>query len=190
MNNKGTVLIETDRLILRRFKQQDAKDIYENWANDDEVTKYLTWPTHQSVDVSQKVLDSWIADYKKDDFYQWVIELKDKNEGIGSISVVNTKKEIYGVEIGYCIGRKFWGQGITSEAFKAVIKFLFEEVDCNRIAARHDVNNPSSGKVMQKCGLELEGIHKEADRNNTGICDMAVYGLIKGDYKTMHKYSS
>lgn len=57
--------------------------------------------------------------------------------------------------IGYCIGRKWWKQGITSEALKAVIDFLFDEVKTNRIEARHDPRNPNSGLVMKKCGMKV-----------------------------------
>ncbi len=62
------------------------------------------------------------------------------------------------------------------------IKFLFKEVACNRIFARHDVHNPNSGKVMKKSGLLYEGTLLEAGKNNTGICDMAVYGITRNVY--------
>lgn len=75
MNHKGTVKLETDRLILRRFVIEDADDMFINWANDDEVTKFLTWLTHTSVDVSKEILSDWIERYEKNDFYNWAIEL-------------------------------------------------------------------------------------------------------------------
>lgn len=69
-----------------------------------------------------------------------------------------------------------------AEAVKAVIAFLFEEVGVNRIAARHDVNNPNSGKVMQKAGMKYEGTLRQADRNNQGIIDYAIYSVLKSEY--------
>jgi ribosomal-protein-alanine N-acetyltransferase len=87
------------------------------------------------------------------------------------------------VEIGYCIGRQFWGQCITTEAFDALINFFFEEVQVNRIEARHDRNNPASGRVMQKCGLVREGMKRQGDRNNTGICDVVFYGLLREEWE-------
>jgi ribosomal-protein-alanine N-acetyltransferase len=152
--------------------------MYKNWAGDDEVTKYLTWPTHKSVEVSRRVTGEWVKGYSDDKYYQWCIELKSTGEAIGSIAAVNYKENIEAVEIGYCIGRKFWNQGYTSEAFKALIQFFFQEVGVNRIEARHDPNNPGSGKVMLKCGLKYEGTRIKADRNNTGICDVAMYGIL------------
>ena len=63
MNHKGTKRIETENLILRRFEISDAEAMYKNWANDDEVTKYLTWASHSSVEVSKDILNIWIDDY-------------------------------------------------------------------------------------------------------------------------------
>ncbi|MBQ4523154.1 MAG: GNAT family N-acetyltransferase, partial [Lachnospiraceae bacterium] len=77
MNHKGTVKLETERLILRRFVIEDAKAMYENWASEDEVTKFLTWPTHSSVEDTRFVLNHWINSYEKSDFYNWAIELKE-----------------------------------------------------------------------------------------------------------------
>ena len=67
MNHKGTIQIETERLILRRFTIDDAPAMFKNWASDPEVTKFMTWPTHKDVGVSKWVLDSWIPSYEKDD---------------------------------------------------------------------------------------------------------------------------
>lgn len=60
MTHIGTQYIETDRLILRRFEQSDARAMYDNWASDDEVTKYLTWPTHTDVTVTERILGEWV----------------------------------------------------------------------------------------------------------------------------------
>jgi ribosomal-protein-alanine N-acetyltransferase len=179
MKNVGTKTLETERLILRRFELTDAEDMYKNWASSDQVTQYLTWPTHRDIDVSRRVLEAWVEGYTEEKNYHWCIELKSTGEAIGSIAVVDLKENIEAVEIGYCIGGKFWNQGITSEAFMALIEFFFREVGVNRIEARHDPRNPGSGKVMQKCGLKYEGTRMQADRNNTGVCDVAMYGIIR-----------
>ena len=182
MNHLGTKKIETERLILRKFKMDDAENMYKNWAGDDDVTKYLTWPTHKNIDVSKHVIGMWEKEYESPSNYQWCIELKSIREAIGSIGAVNIKEKINAVEIGYCIGKKFWGQGITSEALGALVKFFFEEVKVNRVESRHDLKNPASGKVMQKCGLVKEGTRRQSDINNTGICDEVLYGLVKEDW--------
>ena len=180
MNHVGTLELKTPRLILRRFTAQDAETMYRNWASDPEVTKYMTWPAHSSAEISRMVLESWVRDYSRPDFYQWAIELD--GEPIGSISVVRVSENTETVEIGYCIGKSWWHKGITSEALAAVIRFLFEIVGVNRIQARHDVNNPNSGGVMRKCGMVYEGTMRQSDRNNQGVCDSCIYGILRSDY--------
>lgn len=182
MKHCGTQTIETERLILRKFAKEDAEAMFKNWVSDDEVTKYLTWPAHASVDISRMVLDDWVNSYSNDNYYQWAIILKENgDEPIGSISAVNVNETISSVHIGYCIGRDWWHQGITSEALKAVIDFFFEKVEVNRIDAAHDPRNPNSGKVMEKCGMKYEGTLRSASRNNQGICDICYYGILKSD---------
>lgn len=186
MKHCGTQRLETERLILRRFISEDVVAMYKNWASDSEVTKYLTWPTHSSVDISQFVVDDWVNSYSNEKYYQWAIVLKENgDEPIGSISVVEIKEELSIVQIGYCIGRNWWNKGITSEALKLLMKFFFEEVGVNRIEARHDPRNPNSGKVMQKCGMKYEGTMRSADRNNQGICDTSYYALLKSEWEKL-----
>jgi len=99
-------------------------------------------------------------------------------------SVLSQKNdELDLVHIGYCIGEKWWHQGIVSEAFSAIIPFLFEKVGANRIESQHDPNNPHSGKVMEKCGLKYEGTLRQADFSNQGIVDAAIYSILHEEYK-------
>ncbi len=182
MEHLGTIELETKRLILRRFIMEDAERVFNNWANDDEVTKYLVWPSHSDINVTKNVLEQWIQNYEKNDFYQWAIEIKEIKEPVGSISVVNQLDDIKMVHIGYCIGKKWWNKGITSEALSVLIKFFFEKVGVNRIEARHDPNNQNSGKVMTRCGMKYEGLLRQADRNNQGIVDTIYYGIVAEDY--------
>lgn len=184
MKHCGTQIIETNRLILRRFISEDYRSMYNNWASDPEVSKFLTWPYHESVETSRKITDNWVASYEKDDYYQWAITFKDnENDPFGSISVVYTDENTLTFEIGYCIGKKYWHQGITSEALSSVIDFLFENTDVNRIEAIHDINNPNSGKVMKKCGMIFEGTHRQGSRNNTGLCDVNYYSVLREEWK-------
>ena len=182
LNHKGTVTLETDRLILRRFTMEDAEAMYRNWASDDEVTKHLTWPTHSSVEISKMVLTDWTSHYPEPDFYNWAIVLKENGpEPIGNISVVGINKEVDAATMGYCMSRAHWLKGIMAEALTAVIAFLFDEVGFNRIEADHDPNNPASGRVMEKSGMRHEGILRQAGRSNQGIIDVSRWAILKSD---------
>ncbi len=184
MEHKGTVRLETDRLILRKFEGFDIQTSFKNWTGDELVTKYLTWPTHSDVSVTQKVIGKWINSYLEPSFYQWAIALKESNECIGTISVVSSNDKILEVEIGYCLGSKWWNKGYMSEAFKRVIAFFFEDVKVNRISAKCDFRNNGSYKVMEKCGLSYEGTLRQAAYNNTGIVDVKIYSILKSEYKS------
>jgi len=183
MAHKGTVTFETERLILRRFTLDDAEAMFRNWAGDSEVTKYLTWPTHKSVEVSRHVIKDWIAGYESDNMYNWAIELKSIGEPIGSIGTAKVDDNIKAVEIGYCIGKQWWNKGYTSEALTRVVRFFIEEVGANRVEARFDPRNIYSGKVMMKAGLKHEGTLRQVIRNNQGIlCDATYYAIVADDY--------
>ena len=181
MNKTGTRTIETPRLILRRFTADDAGDMYRNWANDPAVTKFLTWPAHESEAVSEAILNDWIPRYEDGGFFNWAVEWRETGAVIGNISVVRLQEELDAADMGYCLGRAFWGQGIMAEALRAVMACLFDEAGLNRVAACHDANNPNSGRVMRKAGMRYEGTMRQAGRNNTGVCDLVWYAMIKSD---------
>lgn len=182
MENQGTKQIETDRLLLRRFRMEDAEAMYQNWASDPEVTKFLTWPTHGNVNVTKYLLSDWVKRYEESPYYNWVMELKETGEIIGNISVVKLREDIAAADMGYCMGRAWWGKEFMPEALRGVMRYLFVEVGLNRIAACHDVNNPKSGRVMEKAGMKLEGIWRAAGKNNIGVCDEVWHAALKEEW--------
>ncbi len=164
MKHQGTKKLETERLVLRKFSQDDCENFYNNWASDARVTKYLTWNIHTNITFTRVLLNEWIGNYHNLNYYQWVIQLKDDSQVIGSISAVNINKELEEIEIGYCLGYNYWNKGYTTEALNKIIKYFFEEVKIKKIKARHDSRNIASGKVIKKCGLKyvesIEGFNK------------------------------
>ena len=183
LNHQGTKKLGTERLILRQFKIDDYAEMYNNWASEDAVTKFLTWPSHANQDVTKSVLADWIPKYADKTFYNWAIELKEENKLIGNISVVDYREETLSAVLSYCMGSKWWGREIMPEAGKAVLKYLFEEVGFNRIASNHDKNNPKSGRVMQKIGMTYEGTLRSAGFCNQGIVDAVWYSILKSEWK-------
>lgn len=169
MLGPGTVELETKRLFLRKFKIDDIEPMFRNWASNPEVTKYMTWFAHTSLNETAEYINKWVARYEEEDRYNWAIVLKETNEPIGSIGVVRMDEETQLAEMGYCIGQEFWAKGYTSEALQCVIDYLFSETDFQTIQAGHDVRNPNSGKVMKHCGLKYkdtycgERLTKEGD---------------------------
>lgn len=183
MNHLGTLTLKTDRLTLRPFSLEDAPAMYKNWANDPKVTRFLTWQPHENAEATRNLLAGWISQYGQPNTYNWCIVPEDMQEPVGNISVVRMMDDIESAEIGYCLGPAYWNRGIMSEAFAAVIEFLFDRVGVNRICARHSVSNPASGMVMQKCGLQKEGLCRQSFRSSDGqLHDMALYALLREDF--------
>lgn len=176
IKHMGTNSIETIRLILRRFQVEDTYDMYRNWASDNEALKYIPWGPHKDIKVTYRRILSWVESYRYSNVYVWAIYLKANKEVIGSISmeIFNDKEE--SCEIGYCIGKAFWGREIVLEALRAVMHYFFYEVGYRKIIARHDVLNHASGRVMEKAGMEFERIiYKAGYRRDGSEYDVAIY---------------
>ncbi len=157
MRHKGTAELRTQRLLLRRFTPEDAAAVYENWAGDSRVTRFLSWPTHRNIGETKTVLALWEASYLRDDFYIWGIVFEGRLSG--SIGVTAIDEKNHSCEVGYCLAFDCWNRGIMSEALNCVLRYLLEEVGFRRVEARHHVDNPASGRVMKKCGMKV-GIGK------------------------------
>ena len=146
--------METERLNLRHIRREDAQTIFDTWANDPEVTKYMTWLPHESVRTTERIVAMWLDEYKNDNCYRYGIELKSAGTLIGMIDVVGYEKGV--PVIGYCSGRKFWGNGYMTEALKAFINELVSD-GYHEIMIEAMPENIGSNRVIQKAGFELVG---------------------------------
>lgn len=146
--------IETERLILRYRKEEDVSSVFSNYANDEIVTRFLSWPPHQSEDDTRKIFQLWDQEEAEIKRFHFFIERKEAHELIGSINLVGFQDGA--PEIGYVIGRKWWNQGYMSEACAKMIEVLFD-AGYQRIVIGADVNNLASNRVIQKCGLTYFG---------------------------------
>lgn len=166
--------METERLTLRPFREEDAQPMFDNWATDPEVTRFLTWPVHANVDITRSVLRRWIDAGSS----EWCVEPKEFGEAMGSIGVVNVDGDI--IEVGYCLSRKCWGRGYAAEALRAVIQYLFA-CGAKRVVAKHDVNNPNSGRVMQKAGMTWLENRRACVSPVLGERDLVVYHVDRSE---------
>ena len=182
MNHTGTAFLHTERLLLRPYQRGDEEAMFRNWANDEEVCRFLPWPPHGSIEVTREVVREWTDSAVNDRVYHWGITLND--ELIGDIAVVNWHEKHMDAEIGYCLGRAWWGQGYITEALRSVMHYLFETVGFHRISLAHDAQNRASGRVMQKAGLQYEGTLREAVLRRDGTwTDRIMYGAVNGPWQ-------
>lgn len=182
MKHIGTKTIETERLILRKFRLSDVKNMFDNYCNSDKVTEYVLWHTHKTLQDTKNLLNNMILPaYKEKSTYRWAIVLKEINQVIGYINVVESNDKLFRAELAWAIGDKFWGQGIVPEAAKAVLNFLFD-LGYIRIQAGHDISNPKSGRVMEKIGMKFEGTRRKYTTNKYGVLvDSNLWAILNTD---------
>lgn len=182
LTQKGTKTLYTKRLVLRRFTMEDVQPMFDTWANDPRVTRFLTWEPHGTPEVTGRLMAQWCADYEKPDNYNWAMELDGRL--IGSIGVVRLDERSQRADLGYCMAYDCWNHGLMPEACRAVIDYLFGEVGFHRLCICHAVKNPASGRVAQKCGLTYEGTMREFEWSpRDGFLDIAYYSILRQEWE-------
>ena len=142
--------IETERLLLRQIREDDTQAVFDNWASDPEVSRYLTWPAHRTIEDTKAVMQRWMKDYEDPKTCRFGIVIKESGELIGSIDIVDF---VDGApEIGYCMSRKHWNKAYMTEACRAFMRRLFD-LGYKRIVIEADQRNIGSNRVIEKCGF-------------------------------------
>lgn len=144
--------IETERLLLQRLRYEDAEEIFYAYASKREATKYVSWPTHETVDDTRHFLAYAHQAWSQGLHYSYSIRLSDRRL-VGSIGVVNEKGR---VQIGYIIGPLHWGRGYATEACRAVVDTVSRIPDVYRVGSFVDAENTASIRVLEKCGFFAE----------------------------------
>lgn len=145
--------LETDRLLMQRLRYEDAEEIFYTYASKPEATKYVAWPTHQSVQETRRFLDYAVQAWTGGKDYAYSIRLKDSNLMVGSFGIIN---DIGKVSFGYILGPNHWSKGYATESCQAIMKILKTLPDVYRIWTLVDVDNAASLRVLLKCGLVEE----------------------------------
>ena len=151
----NTPTLETERLLLRPFKQEDANEVFECWESDPDVAKYMFWTSHNDIEKTKEWIAFELGQIEKNDWYRFAIVLKETNKLIGT-ALIYYEDEVECWEIGYNLGKKYWGKGYTTEAMKKVVAFAVEQLHLLQIVGRYAKENPASGNVMKKLGFEYE----------------------------------
>jgi ribosomal-protein-alanine N-acetyltransferase len=149
--------LKTPRLRLRKVKPSDAEAIFREYAQDPEVTRYVSWQAHQNIEQTRDYVRSCLQAWDTGKAFNWVIESRDVNQLMGMIIArVNSEKW----ELGFVLARRYWGQGYMTEAVRAVIDWAQRRGGIYRVWAVCDVDNVASARVMENAGMQREGILK------------------------------
>lgn len=180
-SNLNFPTIETNRFYLRIIDPKYAEDIFE-YAQDPEVSKCLTWTPHKNIEDTKKFIEAAIDAYINRIMVVWVIEQKETQKAIGTISLMNFFPQHASCEVGYALSRKYWGNGITTEVLRAVVKFCFEEILINRIEAHSFPRNIASQQVLKKCGFKYEGTLREKMIIKEKFVDLKVFSHLRNEF--------
>jgi [ribosomal protein S5]-alanine N-acetyltransferase len=148
-------VVETERLVLRPARPDDAEAIFESYAADEEVTRYLVWRPHRSAEETREFLRGAVAIRADGTHINWAIAIKPDDRVRGMISF---RRDGFKADVGYVLGRQFWGRGYMTEALGAVVAYGFSLPGLYRIWALCDVDNLASARVMEKAGMTFEGV--------------------------------
>ncbi len=173
-------VLQTPRLLLRPFRGDDDIAL-QSQANDREIAAMTRSIEHP---YPMEDAQNWIALHPQfwRDGVAAIFAICDRHEGklMGAVGLEICRIDHY-AELGYWIGRKFWGQGLATEAAGRVLQFGFEDLGLNRIIGHHMTRNPASGRVMQKIGMQPEGILRRHARKWGEYFDVAIYGILASE---------
>ena len=172
--------LETERLILRSIRRKDAGDLF-SFARNEEVTRFVLWSPHESIRDSRRYIRCCRRQYANGFPGIFAIEHKEDRRMIGTIGYVGFSREHRCAEIGYSLDPKYWNRGLMTEALARLIRYSFEDLGLHRLEACHDINNPASGRVMEKCGMHLEGTLKDKYNNKGVYCTVHLFAIIRNE---------
>ncbi|MGI6086124.1 MAG: GNAT family N-acetyltransferase [Acetivibrionales bacterium] len=178
-------VLESERLILRPFKEDDLDDFYE-YAKNPNVGPNAGWKPHDSKEESSEILKEFM---EKDEV--WAIADRKTNRVIGSIGLHHDRKRDNkkAKMLGYVLAEPYWGKGLATEAAKRVIQYAFEELELDLLSVYHYPFNNRSKRVIEKCGFHYEGTIRGASTLYDGsVCDDVCYSMTRQEYissKTM-----
>jgi len=181
MRRIGTMELVTKRLVLRRFKDSDARNVYENFGKDELVHRYISFIPCSTPEGAYDFVQKHLWGYESNpDFYGWAITLN--GEIIGSIGLFDIDHDSECCELGYSIGSKWWGNGYTTEAAAAVVDFAINRMFAHRVQASVHPDNIASKKVLENIGMRFEGVMRGAQRDPSGkFSDLYLYARLSND---------
>ena len=152
---KPPEILETTRLLIRLPVLDDVDTIFQKYAQDKEVTKFLVWRPHENITVTREFIRRCIQSWKDETTFSWVIVRKNDN---GVVGMLELRIDKYIADLGYVIAREYWGNGYATEITKAVIEWAMAQEKIYRVWATCDVENLASARVLEKVGMQREGI--------------------------------
>lgn len=174
--------LETERLLLRQLREGDARHLFQYFSLD-EVTEYYDLDSFKEIEQAESLIRSWNQRWENGEGIRWGITLKTEDRVIGTCGFHNWIKEHSKAEVGYELTPEYWRKGIMTEAIEEIVRFGFKELGLNRIEAFIDPENISSRKLLEKTGLQEEGLLRECFFEKNRFVDAVIFAILKREYK-------
>ena len=174
--------LETPRLRLRKLSMRDAQDIFD-YSQDPQVARYVLWEAQTSLSEARSYIRFMLRKYRLGEPASWGIEWKETGRIIGTIGFMWIQRDNAAAEVGYSLSRAYWNRGIMTEALSALLRYGFRSMNLNRIEAQHETENPASGAVMRKCGMQREGTLRQRLLNKGRFMDVELYAILRRDFR-------
>ena len=168
--------LTTPRLKLTRILPKHVDDMY-LYARNPEVTKYLTWSPHTSIRETARYIDLLQRKYDDGSFNDWGVTIADTGRMIGTCGFTSFDFAHNTAEVGYVLAQDTWGKGYALEAVRKVMRFGFETFGLDGYTAKYMEGNDASARVMQKCGMTLEGVYRHSLYIKGGFRTIIVYEI-------------
>ena len=182
LTHTGTQIIETDRLILRRFAYTDDAAMLKYWIADEKIQSMYAEPIYTTKEAVKELLDKYISSYEKEDYYRWAVIEKKSGECIGQIAYFLVDNTNHFAEIEYCIGSNFQCQGYATEATKAIIAYGFDKMNLHKVQiCTKSINKPSK-RVIEKCGFVYEGTLRDYFYMDGEYVGRLYYSMLKNEW--------
>ena len=172
--------LETPRLILRSPRLGDGADLF-RCTSDPEVARHCLWTAHRTKRETRRSLRILQAQHRAGEPSSYVIERREDRRVIGTIGYVRCEEEHRLAEVGYSLARDCWNQGFATEALSALLACAFGALGLHRVEAIHELDNPASGRVLEKCGFRREGILRGRVMNKGRWADVALWAILAED---------
>lgn len=178
--------LKTEHLLLRRFEDKDAEAI-QTMAGEYAIAEMTLNIPHPYIDgMAQIWMESHQAEFESGMGVVFAMHERGTDQLVGAVGLTLTKR-FNRAELGYWVGKPFWGRGYATEASEEVLRYGFEIMRLNKISASHMTRNPASGKVMLKIGMEKEGLLKQHALKWDQFVDLSVYGILAEKWRDTRK---
>ena len=179
----GTNIIETERLILRRFEYSDDEAMLKYWVADEKIQSLYSEPVYTTKEAVKGLLDKYIGSYENNNYYRWAVIEKNCGECIGQIAYFLVDSKNHFAEIEYCIGSAFQRRGYATEATTAIIAYGFDKINLHKVQICTKTINQPSKRVIEKCGFTYEGTLRDYFCMNGEYVGRLYFSILRSEYE-------